>query len=70
VENATCVIVDGPYSDFLQEEEIGLCVVFLADDDGEPIFGKEHCHSYQRAVERGRTIAAAHNLELVIDASR
>lgn len=69
---ATCIIVDGPYSGGISadiSDEIPEWVVALCDDDGSDI-EIHSCATYESALELGKLLAREMKIELVIEAMR
>jgi hypothetical protein len=64
------VYFDGPSADRDPEgDEIPVWVVYIGDDEAEPVSHLQHFHSFQIAEQVARHLAQARRLDLIHDAS-
>jgi len=64
------VYFDGPQSDQNQDgDEIPVWVVYIGDDDAEPVSHLSKFHSYQIAADYAEQLARSRRLELIHEAS-
>ena len=64
------VYFDGPQSDRDHEgEEIPAWVVYIGDDEAEPVSHLQHFRSFEIAEQVARHLASARRLDLIHDAS-
>jgi hypothetical protein len=64
------VYFDGPQSDRDAEgEEVPSWVVFIGDDEAEPVSHLQHFRSYEIAEQVARHLASDRRLDLIHDAS-
>ena len=64
------VYFDGPSADRDHEgDEIPVWVVYIGDDEAEPVSHLQHFHSFQIAEQVARHLAQARRLDLIHDAS-
>jgi len=64
------VYFDGPQSDRDHEgEEVPAWVVYIGDDEAEPVSHLQHFRSYEIAEQVARHLASDRRLDLIHDAS-
>jgi hypothetical protein len=64
------VYFDGPQPDLDQDgEEIPVWVVYVGDDEAEPVSHLQHFRSFQIAEDVARHLASTKRLDLIHDAS-
>ena len=64
------VYFDGPQSDRDAEgEEVPSCVVFIGDDEAEPVSHLQRFRSYEIAEQVARHLASDRRLDLIHEAS-
>ena len=64
------VYFDGPQPDLDQDgEEIPVWVVYVGDDEAEPVSHLQHFRSFQIAEDVARRLASTKRLDLIHDAS-
>ncbi len=64
------VYFDGPQSDRNREgDEVPSWVVYIGDEDAEPVTHLQHFRSYQIAEQVARQLASTRRLDFVHDAS-
>ncbi len=64
------VYFDGPQSDRNREgDEVPSWVVYIGDEDAEPVSHLQHFRSYQIAEQVARQLASTRRLDFVHDAS-
>ena len=64
------VYFDGPQSDRDHEgEEVPAWVVYIGDDEAEPVSHLQHVRSYEIAEQVARHLASDRRLDLIHDAS-
>jgi hypothetical protein len=64
------VFFDGPQSDRDPEgEEVPAWVVYIGDDDAEPVSHLQHFRSFQMAEDVARHLASTKHLDLIHEAS-
>lgn len=64
------VYFDGPQSDRDAEgEEVPSWVVYIGDDEAEPVSHLQHFRSYEIAEQVARHLASTRRLDLIHDAS-
>ena len=64
------VYFDGPQSDRNEEgDEIPDWVVYIGDDESEPVSHLQHFHSFEIAEQVARHLAASRRLDLIHEAT-